>query len=164
MLIAVDTNVPLDLAEGVEDVVDALAVIRQRIKDVRLVTPPTVNLELAYLSQFADEETVRANALMALRSLSLKWKLQPVNLVPIGHGIVDAVGLKIRAANLVPYEEEHDAMILAEAALLGCSILLTSDGHLRGIDFERLKHLLENSHVAAPVIATPREIVKKFCA
>ena len=59
MLIAVDTNVPLDLADGVEDVVDGLAVISERIKDVRLITPPTVNLELAYLSQFADEEEVR---------------------------------------------------------------------------------------------------------
>ena len=54
-------------------------------------------------------------------------------------------------------------MILAESALLGCSILLTSDGHLRGIDFQRLKLLLQDSYVAAPIIATPREIVKKFC-
>jgi predicted nucleic acid-binding protein len=163
MLIAVDTNVPLDLAEGVEDVLDGLAVIRQRIKGVRIVTPPTVNLELAYLSEFADEETVKANAQMALRSLSSKWKLQPVNLVPVGHGIVSAIGSKIRANGLLPDEEEHDAMILAESALLGCSILLTSDAHLRGVDFQRLELLLQDSHVTAPIIATPREIVKKFC-
>jgi len=163
MLIAVDTNVPLDLAEGVEDVVDGVEVISRRIKMVRLITPPTVNLELAYLSKFADEEKVRANAQKALRSLSSKWKLQPVNLVPAGHGIVAAIGLKIRQAGLLPDEEEHDAMILAESALLGCSMLLTSDVHLRGIDFQRLKLLLQDSHVAAPIIAAPREIVRKFC-
>ena len=163
MLIAVDTNVPLDLAEGVENVVDALVVIRQRIKGVRLITPPTVNLELAYLSQFADEESLRANAQTALRSLSLKWKLRPLNLIPVGHGIVAAIGSKIRAIGLLPDEEEHDAMILAESALLGCSILLTSDAHLRGIDFQRLKLLLQDFNVDAPIIATPREIVRKFC-
>ena len=86
MLIAVDTNVPLDLAGEVDDVVDALAVVRRRI------TPPTVNLELAYLSEFADEASVKANAQTALRSLFSKWKLQPVNLVPVGHGIVAAIG------------------------------------------------------------------------
>jgi predicted nucleic acid-binding protein len=163
MLIAVDTNVPLDLAEGVEDVVDALAVIWQRIEGVRLITPPTVNLELAYLSQSADEERVMTSAQTALRSLSSKWKLRPVNLIPAGHGIVAAIGSKIRANGLLPDGEEHDAMILTESALLGCSILLTSDGHLRGIDFQRLKLLMQDFHVAAPIIATPREIVKKFC-
>jgi len=43
-----------------------------------------------------------------------------------------------------------------------CSILLTSDEHLRGIDFERLTLALQAFDVAASVIATPREIVRKF--
>ena len=59
MLVAVDTNVPLDLAQGVGDVADALGVIRERIAGARLIAPPTVALELAYLSEFADEEEVR---------------------------------------------------------------------------------------------------------
>lgn len=60
MLIAVDTNVPIDLACGVEDVADALAIIRQKIKAARLISSPTVNLELAYLSQLADEPELQA--------------------------------------------------------------------------------------------------------
>jgi predicted nucleic acid-binding protein len=163
MLIAVDTNIPLDLADGVEDVIDALAIIRRRIKGVRLITPPTVNLELAYLSQCAEEETLRASAQTALRALASKWRFHPLNLVPTGHGIVEAIGSKIRSKGLLPDEEEHDAMILAESALLGCSILLTSDAHLRGIDFQRIKLLLQDFGVDAPIIATPREIVRKFC-
>ena len=83
MLIAVDTNVPLDLAGEVDDVTDALAIIRQRIKVARLVAPPTVNLELAFLSRFAEEKEVRAAAQTALHSLASKWKIQPVNLVPV---------------------------------------------------------------------------------
>ena len=162
MLIAVDTNVPLDLANEVADVVDALAVIRERIPGARLIAPPTVALELAYLSEFADEDGVRAAAQTALRSLVSKWAIQPVNLVPVGHGIVDAIAAKIRERGLLPDEETHDALILAESALLECSILLTSDAHLRGVDHASLSLLLNASHVGSPVIATPREIVRKF--
>ena len=53
-------------------------------------------------------------------------------------------------------------MILAEAALLGCAVLLTSDSHLRGLDYARLTWELKACDVSVPVIATPREIVKKF--
>ena len=63
---------------------------------------------------------------------------------------------------LLPQEKVNDGLILAEAALLNCSILLTSDEHLRGIDFERLTFELRAFDLSAPVIATPREIVKKF--
>jgi len=162
MLVAVDTNVPLDLAEEVGDVVDAVAVIRERIAAVRLIAPPTVILELAYLSEFAEEENVRANAQTALRSLASKWRIQPVNLVPVDHGIVEAIAAKIRARGLLPEEEMHDALILAESAVLECSILLTSDAHLRAVDPGGLSLLLRSSHVASPIIATPREIVRKF--
>jgi predicted nucleic acid-binding protein len=162
MLIAVDTNVPLDLAGGVEDVADALDIIRQRIKSVRLIAPPTVNLELAFLSQFAEEKILRTTAQTALRALASKWDIQPTNLVPVGHGIVAAIGSKLCADDLLPEEEHHDAHILAESALLGCSFLLTSDAHLREIDYQHLKLLLQDFHVAAPIVATPREIVQKF--
>jgi hypothetical protein len=39
---------------------------------------------------------------------------------------------------------------------------LTSDEHLREIDFQRLSFELASFEVGAPVIATPREIVLKF--
>ena len=85
-----------------------------------------------------------------------------MNLVPVGHGIVDAIAAKIRERGLLPDEETHDALILAESALLECSILLTSDAHLRAVDHASLSLLLQASHVTSPIIATPREIVRKF--
>ena len=63
---------------------------------------------------------------------------------------------------MIPGEEVNDSLVLTESALLGCSMLLTSDEHLRGIDFERLTMELHAFDVTAPVIATPREIVRKF--
>jgi hypothetical protein len=68
----------------------------------------------------------------------------------------------LRELRLVPEDEVRDSLILAEAGLLNCSILLSSDEHLRGVDFERMTFEFQSFDVMAPVIATPREIVRKF--
>ena len=68
----------------------------------------------------------------------------------------------MQEARLLPAEEYNDGLILAEAALLGCAILLTSDAHLRGLDFPRAARELEAFDVEMPVMATPREITAKF--
>lgn len=59
-------------------------------------------------------------------------------------------------------DEIHDTLILAEAALLDCGLLLTSDEHLRGVDHEYLTLVLKPFELAPPVIASPREIVRRF--
>ena len=56
----------------------------------------------------------------------------------------------------------NDGLILAEAGLLGCAILLTGDAHLRGLDFQRASLVLKAFDVEMPIVATPREIVSKF--
>ena len=161
MLIAADTNVLLDLAKDVEAVRDALDTIRQRLSDARFVVPPTVLHELA-LALRDDDAPMRKAALRALAELRA-WGFEPLNLVPVGHGIVERIADEIRRKDLLPTEEMNDSLIIAEAALLQCGMLLSSDAHLRGVDFERLTLLLQGFDMAAPVIATPREIVRKFC-
>ena len=46
-LVAVDANVLFDLADGLDDIVDAVSVIRERLRDARFLIPPTVQHELA---------------------------------------------------------------------------------------------------------------------
>ena len=53
-------------------------------------------------------------------------------------------------------EEINDSLIIAEAALLECRMLLGGDAQQRGVDFQRLTPLLKDFHDAAPVIATQR--------
>jgi hypothetical protein len=48
--------------------------------------------------------------------------------------LVEEVALEIRCRDLLPRQEVHDSLILAEAALVGCALFLSSDEHLRGID------------------------------
>jgi predicted nucleic acid-binding protein len=161
VLIAADTNVLLDLALEVEAVVDALDTIRQRSPTARLVVPPTVLHELVLAMRSGETERIRNAAHRALSELRT-WGFEPLNLVPVEHGIVERIAGEIRHRDLIPAEELNDSLIVAEAALLGCRMLLSGDAHLRGVDFQSLTLILKDLHVAAPVIATPREIVRKF--
>lgn len=159
-LVAVDSNVLFDLADGWDDVVDAVSVIRQRLHDACFLLPPTVQHELANWA-WRGEGPKRASARKAVQ-LSQSWRIVPVNLIAVRHGIAERIAERVRARGLIPDEEVNDSLVLAESALLGCSMVLSSDEHLRGIDFERLTLELRAFDVTAPVIATPREIVRKF--
>jgi predicted nucleic acid-binding protein len=161
MLIAVDTNVLLDLAAELDDVADAIFVIRRRVRRCQMVIPPTAREELAQEAThgrvFEKQESAR-RAFQVARSLNIR----PVDLPGFQHDTARRVGRRIRGLGLLPEAEVNDALILAEAALLNCAILLTIDAHLRGLDFTRLAFELQACDVAVPIIATPREIVHKF--
>jgi len=72
------------------------------------------------------------------------------------------LSLKLRGAGLLPETEVNDSFILAEAALLGCGLFLTSDSHFTGLDFQRLALELKASDVSVPVIGRPRDVVRRF--
>ena len=160
-LVAVDTNVLLDLAADLEDVTDAMVVIRRRLREAHFLMPPTVREELAEEALHSDNFQKKESALRGFQ-LSRTWNIQPVELFAVQHEMAGRISRHVRSSGLLPREEVNDGLILAEAALLGCSLLLTSDEHLRGIDFERLSFELNTFGIAVPVIATPREIVQKF--
>jgi predicted nucleic acid-binding protein len=160
-LVAIDTNVALDIADGCDEVVDSLATIRNRLKQGTLCVPPTVLLELGHAADFGETADKRAAARNFLQK-HRAWNFRLVHFVPAGQTQVVRVAECLREKGLIPDEEVNDSLILAESALLGCAMLLTSDEHLRGIDFERLTLELQAFDAAPPVIATPREIVRKF--
>jgi hypothetical protein len=87
---------------------------------------------------------------------------RPLLELPFPADMVERTAEEIRNAQLLPVEEIHDSRILAEAVLLDCGILLTSDAHLRSIDHQAMTLILNSLDLLAPVIATPREIVRKF--
>ena len=161
LLIAADSNLPLDLADGNEAAIDAIDTIRSRLPHARFVISPSVFQELVHVALRDPLASRKELGTRALRQLKT-WRFDLLEIVPVGQGIVESVARRLRVVGLLPEEEVHDSLILAEAALLGCAVLLTSEAHLRSIDHVRLTWELNACDVSVPVIATPREIVAKF--
>lgn len=164
MLVAVDTNVLIDQALDDADVIGALAIIQKRLENVKLIVTPTVLHELAWAVDHSDEQEICDAAMRALTHLQ-EWGYQPLNVIPVGHGIVEQISLKLRMAGILPDEEENDASIIAEAALIGCEILLSADSHLLDAQGNSdFRPILKDFDVEgeAIVIARPVTIVKKF--
>jgi predicted nucleic acid-binding protein len=159
--IAVDTNVLFDLAQDVELVMDCLETIGKRIPNSSIIVLPTVIIELRKRAKSAYSEE-QAMAARALSSILDPWRFVPVNFISVGHGVVEQVGRKIRARGLIPDEEINDSLIVAEAALYGATMLLSSDGHIKDIDQQMLKIELDAIDVDCPLIASPWKIVNTF--
>jgi hypothetical protein len=160
-LVAVDANVVMDLGKESESVLDALATIRQRLRFPRIVLPPTAKLELMHIARYGDTAKERDLALNGIAA-ARRSRIIPVNLMPVGHGIVERVAERLRSEDLLPASEVNDSELVAESALLGARLLLSSDAHLRGMDFARLTIELQHFDLTAPVIITPIEVLRKF--
>ena len=161
MLIAVDTNILMDLAAEGETTLDAVEMARRRIAGSRWIVVPTVIQELRYIAKWGDTKQEIHLAMTALEELA-DLGFEPVNFLPVEFGITEQISLKLRRAGLLPESEVNDSFILAEAALLGCGLFLTSDAHFAELDFQLLTLELNASDVAAPAIASPRQILRKF--
>jgi predicted nucleic acid-binding protein len=159
-LIAVDTNVLLDYADDNETVIDCFSTIRRKFKDPTIFVLPTVIDELNRHYQKGNTRESRL-AYKALTNL-LAWGFQPVNVIPVGNGIVEETARKIRAAGLLPEEEINDSYIVAEAAFANTQILLSSDHHLKGMNHRELKRILDACHLSDTIIYSPWKIVKDF--
>jgi hypothetical protein len=158
-LVAVDTNVLLDLADENEACWDCLDALKRRRQVPRFVVLPTVLQELAHLADNGKTKAVRSLAVTALQSL-LSWGFEPLDLKPVGHGIVERIGDEIRAQGLLPDEERNDSYIIAEAALCECDVLVTSDTQPTGMDQKHLHRLLDSFHVKPVAILWPRQVVR----
>lgn len=158
-LVAVHTNVLLDLADENDDCWDCLEALKRRRQLPRFVVMPTVLQELAYLADHGKSKAVRALAMTALQSL-LSWGFEPLDLQPVGHGIVERIGDEIRSKGLLPDAERNDSYIIAEAALCECDVLVSSDTAITGIDQARLQELLQGFHVKPVAILWPRQVVR----
>src|SRR5262245_35570185 len=139
-LIAVDSNVLLDRAQDDEMVLDAFDTIRRRLPAPEFILTPTVLEELVLKAEQGDTPLDRRLARKVLANL-LKWRVRPMNFIPVGRGIVAEIARKIRRADLIPDDEVNDSLIVAEAALVAATLLLSSDAHIKDLDYPRLKIL-----------------------
>jgi predicted nucleic acid-binding protein len=161
-LVAVDTNFPLLLANGNHDALDALAIVRQRVRPVEILIPPTVLGELRYQAESDPDRKQRELARHALTQLRPQWHFHPADLNSAQEAIVAEAARRTLIVGLLPQQERNDAAIIAESAVLNSILLVSNDSHLLQIDHRRLGLLFRELDLPVPLIVSPREIVNKF--
>ena len=159
-LVAVDTNVLMDMADGHAPTLSAIEACTKR-PQLALVATPTVVQELSYGANHWEPPERRAMAEKALTSM-LAWGIRPINFIPAGHAICESVGHALARNGYLPEEEKNDGLVLAEAALSEASILLTWDEHLLAIPADRLAVFLREAQVAHVLIVSPAKINSLF--
>jgi predicted nucleic acid-binding protein len=159
--VAVDANFLLNLADGDDVCLDALETLKKKKAD--LLVTPTVLAELGYA--ITDEPNTDKGALSAIALGSLrKWGITPI-VFPTGSK-EDAryVEDEIRANGLIPHQERNDSLILAEAVVWNCDIVLSGDKHIADVEREPLGELLKRIYPAGtcPVCVRPQMIRRIF--
>ena len=113
VLIAVDPNVLLELADEVEEVVGAFDLIQARVPTHQFVLPPTVVHELAFEARHAEAQPLRLRGQRAFQK-ARQYDIRPVDLVAVRHGIAEQVSLRLREADFCPPKKPTTASFLAK--------------------------------------------------
>ena len=154
--LALDTNVPLDLAAG-EDFAHAfIEVFRE--KGYVFKVPPTGVQELSLLA-FNAGGLKQEKAMTALRQMR-QWGIAPYDLKSVGHGITKQFARRLIQKRLLPDEEFNDGLILAETALAHIPVLVTSDWHLLHIEESDLKFTFDESDLSHVSPLHPKRLLK----
>lgn len=132
--LALDTNLLLDLAEGLDFAHDFRAVFQEA--NYSLMAGPTVFRELGFAVLYGREPE-KSLAITAVANAAM-WGVLPFNLTRLDQTIAERFAQKLLERSLLPEEECNDAMILAETSVNGIPLLVTSDKHFLDMDEDAL--------------------------
>jgi hypothetical protein len=154
---AVDTDFLLALAAGSDNCAEVIDWF-SRLGFYPLSTG-TVLQELMDIEQQEDADPfVKQNAEIALSNLAT-WGILDAPLSPTDNGIAKIVGAKFSEKGVLPDEHENDGLIVAEAALHDCKMLVTYRKTLLDAPLEGIKFMLIESDVSVLFIVSPDDIV-----
>ena len=154
--LSLDTNVLFDLADG-RDFAHDFRETYQR-KGYALVIGPMVVAELSFLRDHGDAEERRLSSL-ALAQLR-EWDIQVQPLAGVQLDLARRFAATLLEQGFLPPEETNDALILAEAAVAGIPLLVSSDQHLLAMDADVLREACTEAGLTPVFPASPRRLLR----
>ena len=154
--LALDTNLLLDLA-GEEDFAHEFKEEFFR-RNYSLFVPPTVVAELAFFASLPDAPQ-REIARLALARMGV-WQCQPFTLSATQLAIAVRFAGRLMEAALLPETEPNDGKILAQTALAGIPLLVTSDKHLLNLDEDALLLACNEADLSPVHPAHPKNLLR----
>jgi len=156
--LSLDTNVLFDLADE-EDFAHDFRETFQR-KGYALLISPTVVAELYFLQRHGDEEEIRL-ASIALKQMAA-WDIQAFSFSTVQLDLARGLVAAIIRQRLLPESEVNDAFILAESAVAGIPLVVTSDQHLLDVDESALRDECLRVELAPVFPVHPRRLLRTF--
>jgi hypothetical protein len=155
---ALDTSFLLALAAGdenCEEVIDWFSTIN--------VYPLVTGTVLQELMDIDDQQEdadpfVKMNADHALLNLTT-WGILDASLTATDNGIAKIIAAKFVEKGVLPDEHDNDGLVVAEAALHECKMLVTDRETLLKAPLEGIKFMLIESDVPALLVVSPDHIV-----
>jgi predicted nucleic acid-binding protein len=154
--LSLDTNVLFDLADEKDFAHDFRETYQTR--GYSLAICPTVVAELYFLQvEGAAEE--RRLASLSLNSLAL-WDIQVFPLNGVQIELARRFASILISRGLLPENEQNDARIVAETAVAGIALIVSSDSHLLNIDADVLREACADADLAPTYAASPRRLLR----
>ena len=114
--------------------------------------------ELAFLREHGDAEERRLSSL-ALAGLDA-WDIQAFPLADVQLELARRLAAAFMDRGLLPEAEQNDAFILAEAAVTGVPLVVSSDKHLLEINPDSLRDACADADLPAVFPASPRRLLR----
>jgi predicted nucleic acid-binding protein len=154
--LSLDTNVILNFAAGWGVALEFKEQFQARGYQLSVV--PRVVAELGWAAANGDSEE-RSVAAVALDNLEA-WGIQVVELSSTDRAIANRFAEILLGNGLVASQELNDARILAETSLARIPVLVTSDGHLLGVDEPQLRLAFDDADLMVVTVAHPRGLLR----
>jgi rRNA-processing protein FCF1 len=154
---ALDTRFLLALCVGDEDcqtVIDWLSANK-----VYPLATGTVLQELADLEREDSDKFVRQNAENAQSQLST-WGILPAPLSSIDNGIAKIIATRLVEKKVLPDDAENDGLVVVEAAMHQCKILITYREGLLNAHSAGIRFMLIENDVSDLFIVSPEDVVE----
>ena len=154
--LSLDTNVLLDLARSQDFAHEFREEFQKR--GYALMLSPTVLVELEFLLTFgtATEQKLARKAYDQVE----RWRLTAFALPEVRLAIAEEFSRRLQHQGLLPPEEFHDGLILAETSLGDIPLLVTSDAHLLDIDEDALLMAFNEADLLAVHPVHPKRLLK----
>ena len=110
--------------------------------------------ELAFLREHGDAGERRLSSL-ALAGLD-SWDIQVFPLADVQLDLARRLAATLMDRSLLPEAELNDAFILAEAAVAGVPLVVSSDKHLLEVNPDSLRDACADADLPAVIPASPR--------
>lgn len=156
--LALDANLLIDRANSKNFAVDFFDVASEA--GYSLFSPPTVNEELDWNIENADEKVAELSY-VALTSM-LSWPVTPFEIERIEQNYSHNLSAKLRYKGWIPENECNDGLIVAECGIKGIPILVTSDHHLLEIPEGNLIDCLVECGISPVHVMSPQQFLKVF--